>query len=86
MSALTSFFAGTMPAQVLLLLEKMGLKQYKEMFQKESINGEILVECDSEILEDLNVTSRIHRLRLLKIISGQNSAQKILQGSITTLV
>ena len=65
----------------------MGLKQYKEKFQEESINGEILVECNSELLrQELKVTSQIHRLRLLKIINGEHSAQKILQGSITTLV
>ncbi len=58
--------------QVLELLECMGLKQYQDHFKSEHISGEILAECDDDMLEkDLRVTSKLHRKRLLKIISGK---------------
>jgi len=33
------------------LLDAMGLKQHHETFMKERISGEILVECDDQVLE-----------------------------------
>lgn len=54
------------------LLDVMGMKQYQEKFQQEQVNGEILAECDEDVLtKDLGVSSRLHRMRLLKIISGK---------------
>ncbi len=49
----------------------MGMKQYQDKFKQEQVDGEILAECDETVLtNDLGVTSRLHRMRLLKIISG----------------
>ncbi len=49
----------------------MGMKQYQDKFKREQVDGEILAECDETVLtNDLGVTSRLHRMRLLKIISG----------------
>lgn len=63
--------------QVILLLHNMGLNQYQETFQLEGIAGDILVELDEEVLQtELGVTSRIHRIKLLKLISGQHSAHR----------
>ena len=63
--------------QVILLLHDMGLNQYQETFQLEGITGDILVELDEEVLQtELGVTSRIHRIKLLKLISGQHSAHR----------
>ncbi len=43
------------------------------------VTGEILLECDEDILEnDLHVSSRIHRIRVTKIISGKVSAEDTL--------
>ena len=38
------------PLQVLKLLELMGLKAYKEAFMAERVNGEVLLECDEDVL------------------------------------
>ena len=67
--------------QVLRLLEVMGLKQYQEKFKAEQVNGEILSECDESVLQsDLGVSSKLHRMRLLKVINGRHSAKDILKG------
>ena len=58
--------------QILKLLEKMSLEMYKESFKREQITGEILSECDEEVLlNDLDVKSKLHRMRILKVISGE---------------
>ena len=63
-------------------MDAMELSQYKEAFAKESVSGEILSECDNDILEsDLGVTSRLHRLRLMKIIDGRHSAAALIEGA-----
>lgn len=57
--------------QLLQFLEKVGMSQYKEVFQTECLTGDILVECDEETLqEDLGVHSRIHLIKFKKLISG----------------
>lgn len=67
--------------QVQELLEVMGMKQYQEVFKIEQVNGEILTECDDELLaSDLGVSSKLHRMRLMKVITGRHSARSILAG------
>ena len=59
----------------------MNLGQYRAKFAEEMISGELLIELGPEDLErDLEVKSRIHRLRLMKIIEGHHSARSILEG------
>lgn len=59
----------------------MHLKQYQEIFQEEQLDGEILVECDESVLEqDLGIKNKLHRSKILKLISGKYSAIKILEG------
>lgn len=70
------------PFQVGQLLDAMELGHYKDAFSRECVSGEILLECDDDILrEDLGVASRLHRLRLAKIIDGRHSAASILEGA-----
>ena len=58
----------------------MELDQYVNKFLTEQISGEILMECDDDVLKDeIGITSKIHRIRLLKVISGQHSAKGILE-------
>ncbi|XP_019860368.1 PREDICTED: uncharacterized protein LOC109588671 [Amphimedon queenslandica] len=53
------------------LLVKMRLEQYAETFQREQIDGKILIELDESILkEELGIAKKIHRLKLLNIING----------------
>ena len=68
--------------QIQLLLDAMNLSQYKKGFLQEQVSGEILLECDEDILEkELHVSSRIHRIRLMKIINGKTLTQDILNKS-----
>lgn len=59
----------------------MDLAHYCEAFAKEHISGEILAELgDDDLQRELGVNSKIHRVRLMKVITGKHSAQNILAG------
>ena len=46
----------------------MGMKQYSDVFQREKINGEVLVDMDDEMMKnDLGISAKLHRMRLLKV-------------------
>ena len=61
----------------------MNLHQYKELFAKENIDGEVLKELsEDDLANELGMTSKIHRLRLMKVIRGSVSAGDILAGKI----
>ena len=62
--------------QILLLLEKMNLSEYRDAFEQEQIDGILLVSLDYEMLEELGVKKRIHKMRLRKIIEGEHSFEK----------
>lgn len=63
------------------MLDAMGLGQHRDTFLGEQINGEILMECGEEILEkELRISSRLHRVRIMKLISGEHSAERLLDG------
>ena len=52
----------------------MGMEQYSEIFRQQQINGDILSDCDDELLRnELCISSRLHRMKLLSVISGQYS-------------
>ena len=60
------------------MLDALHLSQYKEAFEREWVDGEVLLELDDEVLQhELGVSIKIHRIRLMKIISGSNSAEKL---------
>lgn len=57
----------------------MGLSQYKEIFSQECIDGAILLELDADVLScELGVKSKIHCIKLIKLISGDYSIQQYL--------
>ena len=63
------------------LLKAMGLEQYNQSIAQEHITGDVLVECTEAILEkELNIASKLHRVRLMKLIDGSHSAKGILSG------
>ena len=48
-----------------MLLEQMGLKKLQENFMTERVTGEILLECDDEVLyQELKVQEFISNFRL----------------------
>lgn len=60
----------------------MDLGQYKDTFTKECVSGEIMLECDNDILQcDLGVVSRLHRVRLMKVVTGKHSAASLIEGA-----
>lgn len=69
--------------QVVKLLGKMGLQKYIETATQERITGDILLECTEGVLEkDLHIMSKLHRVRLMKLIDGSHSAKSILSEGI----
>ena len=65
--------------QILHVLDSMGLHQYKEVFSRERIDGAVLLELDAEVLScELGIKSKIHCVKLTKLISGEYSIQKFL--------
>jgi len=59
---------------VLHILDDMNLAEYKNSFEHEQVDGELLVELSKQELEDLGVTKKIHQLRL---INGSSSAKNV---------
>ena len=53
----------------------MNLELYVDIFAQEQINGSLLMDCDEHILHDLGVSSKLHQLRLMSIISGRSSSK-----------
>ena len=65
-----------------MLLGKLNLDCYKDIFAAEQISGEVLVECDDEVLSnDLQITSKLHRMRILRIIQGRQSVLELLTSA-----
>ena len=54
------------------------MKQYVEVFQRERIDGEVLADMDDEMMVDLGISSKLHRMRLMKV-----STQKKLVASVS---
>ena len=57
--------------QVQSMLVRNGLEQYLGVFKQERIDGGILsLLGDDDLRLELGMDSRLHRLRLMRIISG----------------
>ena len=66
---------------ILQLLDAMNLSIYKEAFEQEHIDGEMMTCLSTEMLSELGVSKALHRLRLMKIVSGQTSASSYISIS-----
>lgn len=67
--------------KVLKLLEMMNMAQYQDSFMEEQVDGELLIECDEDVLmHELKVTSKLHRTKLMKLITGRHCASTVLLG------
>ena len=61
-------------------MDCLKLSAYSEAFRKEGITGDLLLELDELALEqDLGVSSRLHRLNIMRFITGKYSARSSLQ-------
>lgn len=55
----------------------MDLCQHKKRFVEERIDGEILSECDKEVLQfELGIMNKEQQAKLLNIITGVDSIQR----------
>ena len=58
------------------MLDALQLPQYKEAFAREQIDGEVLLELNDQVLQcELGINFKIHRIRLMKLISGATVVQ-----------
>lgn len=58
------------------LFELVGLGHHKKVVIEEGITGDILIECDEEMMEtELNIKSKTDRLTLLRIIEGKGDSE-----------
>jgi hypothetical protein len=59
----------------------LNLTPHLKTFYDEGVDGQLLSECDEHILQhDLGISRAIHRAKLMKIISGSQSAVGILKS------
>ena len=71
--------------QIQGLLQTLNLTPHLKTFCDEGIDGQLLSECDEQILQhELGISKAIHRAKLMKIISGSQSAVSILKGGTQT--
>ena len=64
------------------LLEILRLTKYKDAFIHEEISGALLQDLDEEILEtELGITSKLHRLKLLRVIDGRQPLDELFKKS-----
>ena len=65
--------------KVVKILHHLKMGRYADYFTDEGVSGAILVECTVDTLEkDLHVTSSLHRIKLMLLISGKQSAYSLL--------
>ncbi|XP_064395371.1 uncharacterized protein LOC135342551 isoform X2 [Halichondria panicea] len=71
--------------EILSLLAALNMSQYQKVFLTEQVDGEILCECDDEVLRtELSVTNSIHRKKLMSIVNGSQSSVCVIQNSVYT--
>ena len=59
---------------------QLGLGEYVSKFKNEMIDGHMLFELDDEVMRDeLGMSKKLHRLRLLMIIKGTQSVNSHLK-------
>ena len=63
---------------ILQLLDAMNLSVYKEAFEQEQIDGDTMACLTVDMLSELGVSKPQHRLRLMKIVSGQTSVSSFI--------
>ena len=66
--------------QISTLLGMMEMEQYIPKFKEEQIDGPLLFELNDEILEEeLGVSKKVHRLRLMMIITGHQCVTEFIK-------
>ena len=64
-----------------MMLDKINMKKYQDKFAQEGIDGALLLDIEETTLEtELGITSKLDRVKLMKIIRGERSAKSVLEG------
>ena len=66
------------PMGILNVLDAINLSVYKESFQKEVIDGELLSEFTEDMFIELGVKSKIHRLKLMQVVKGKKDVSSLI--------
>ena len=66
------------PMGVLDVLDAMNLSMYRENFQQELIDGELLSEFTEDMFIELGVKSKMHRLKLMRVVKGRKDVSSVL--------
>ena len=64
--------------QVLNLLDALHLSQYKNEFENEAVDGLLFIDLDKNMLEELNVTSKLHQRKIMQVIEGVKSISELM--------
>ena len=51
--------------QVAEFLQSVGLGQYSEKFLESDISGDMLLQADDDVMEEVGVQSRLHRVQIV---------------------
>jgi hypothetical protein len=62
------------PVDIAAWLTGLGLEQYRQAFQENDVDDELLRQLTGDDLKDIGVASLGHRKKLLEAIAGLNSA------------
>ena len=57
--------AGYSTKEVGKFLESIGMGQYVATFAENDMNGEMMLEADDQVLEEIGVESRLHRIKIM---------------------
>ena len=68
------------------MLTLLNLSQYRDVFNKEGINGSLLLDLNDEtILMELGMKLKLHRLKILRLIDGRESMLNFNTSELTTV-
>lgn len=71
--------------QVVELLDKLGLAEYKTTFETEMITGSLLLDLDEATLLELGMNKKLHRLKITRVIDGREIVKNLLDKMETLL-
>ena len=63
------------------MLGMLNMEKYQDRFASEGVDGSLLADFEDSVLEtSLGVTSKLDRIKLMKIIKGERSPKSVLEG------
>jgi hypothetical protein len=60
-------------SQVQHLLKEMNLSEYAQAFSQKSIDGAVMSRMDEAMLDELGISSRLHKKRIIGVVEGRAS-------------